>query len=40
MVMNRIGPDLFAMPGKQSITGKRKPGTWYTDHLMAALQAR
>ena len=29
-----------AMPGKQSIKGKRKLATWDTDYLMAALQAR
>jgi predicted transposase YbfD/YdcC len=29
-----------AMPGKQSIKGKRKLATWDTHYLMAALQAR
>ena len=29
-----------AMPGKQSIKGKRKLATWDTGYLMAALQAR
>ncbi|RWP57215.1 hypothetical protein [Mesorhizobium sp.] len=29
-----------AMPGKQSIKGKRKLATWDTDYLMAALQPR
>jgi len=29
-----------AMPGKQSIKGKRKLATWDTNYLMAALQAR
>jgi len=29
-----------AMPGKQSIKGKRKLATWDTDYLMTALLAR
>jgi hypothetical protein len=28
-----------AMPGKQSIKAKRKLASWYTNYVMAALQA-